>query len=332
MPQILVPDEIHQDGLARLRDRERYLLDDGALTSENRRERLAIADGMIVRGTRIDRALLDAAPRLRFVCRHGVGYDHVDVPALTERGILLAVTPEANAASVAEHALMLMLASARQLRATDAAVRRGEWRVRGSSQAFDLADRTVLLVGFGRIGIRVARLCTSIGMRVLVFDPYVPGRIVRAQGCVPVAGLAEGLAAADVVSLHCPSNDRTRGMVDASFLAAMRPGAVLVNTARGTLVDEPALEAALRSGPLSAAGLDVLAVEPMAQPVPLLALPNVFLTPHVAASSEQGLRRMAVSAAENVVAFFEGGLDPEALINPEAGGSVGEAQRMVQFP
>ncbi|WP_458097930.1 hydroxyacid dehydrogenase [Roseomonas sp. WA12] len=324
MPHILVPDRIHQDGLGRLRGREGYVLDDGdALTPENRRERLALAEAIIVRGTRVDRSLLDAAPRLRFVCRHGVGYDHVDVSALTERGILLSVTPEANAASVAEHALMLMLASARQLRETDAAVRRGEWRVPGSTQAFDLAGKTVLLVGFGRIGIRVARICAFLGMRVLVFDPFVPGRIVRAQGCAPVTQLTDGLAAADVVSLHCPSNDSTRSMVDAAFLATMRPGAILVNTARGTLVDEDALEAALRSGHLSAAGLDVLEVEPMAAPVPLLALPNVFVTPHVAASSEQGLQRMAVSAAENVIAFFEGGLDLEALINPEAGVATG---------
>jgi D-3-phosphoglycerate dehydrogenase len=319
MPRILVPDPIHADGLALLRATPGYELDaDGPLAEANRAQRLAAADGMIVRGLRVDTALLQAAPRLRFVCRHGVGYDSVDVPALTARGVLLAVTPEANAASVAEHALMLMLATARQLVGFNAGVRRGEWRVPGTSATFDLAGRTVLLLGFGRIGIRVARLCTAFGMRVLVHDPHIRGSTIRAAGCEPVRDRAAGLAAADIVSLHCPSNEQTRRMVDAAFLAQMRAGAVLINTARGTLVDEAALEAALRSGHIAAAALDVLHDEPMREPVPLLQLPNVLLTPHVAASTAQGLHRMGLASAENTIAFFEGRLDPEAMINPEA--------------
>jgi D-3-phosphoglycerate dehydrogenase len=319
MPHIVVPDEIHADGLARLRAEPGFTLDaEGPLTPENRARRLAAADGLVVRGTRVDAALLEAAPRLRFVCRHGVGYDSVDVPALTARGILLGVTPEANAASVAEHALMLMLAAARRLVDFNAGVRRGEWRVRGASATFDLAGRTVLLIGFGRIGIRVARLCAAFGMRVLVHDPYVRGSAIRAAGFEVVQDRDVGLAAAEIVSLHCPSGAETRGMVDVAFLARMRPGAVLINTARGTLVDEAALEAALRSGHLAAAGLDVLHDEPMVAPVPLLSLPNVLLTPHVAASTAQGLHRMALASAENTIAFFAGRLEPDAMINPEA--------------
>jgi len=318
MPRILVPDPIHADGLALLRATPGFELDDGPLTPANRAERLAAADGMIVRGMRVDTALLEAAPRLRFVCRHGVGYDSVDVPALTARGVLLAVTPEANAASVAEHALMLMLATARQLVPFNAGVRRGEWRVPGASATFDLAGRTVLLIGFGRIGIRVARLCHAFGMRVLVHDPHVRGSSIRAAGCEPMRDRDAALAAAEIVSLHCPSNEQTRRMVNADFLARMRQGAVLINTARGTLVDEAALEAALRSGHIAAAALDVLQDEPMRDPVPLLALPNVLLTPHVAASTAQGLQRMGLASAENAIAFFEGRLDVEAMINPEA--------------
>jgi D-3-phosphoglycerate dehydrogenase len=319
MPHVVVPDEIHADGLARLREATGFTLDaEGALTPENLARRLALADAMVVRGTPVDAALLDAAPRLRFVCRHGVGYDSVDVAALTARGILLGVTPEANAASVAEHALMLMLAGARRLVDFNAGVRRGEWRVRGSSPTFDLAGRTVLLIGFGRIGIRVARLCAAFGMRVLVHDPYVRGSVIRAAGHEVVRDRDEGIAMADIVSLHCPSDTQTRGMVDAAFLGRMRRGAVLINTARGTLVDEAALEAALRSGQLAAAGLDVLHDEPMMAPVPLLSMPNVLLTPHVAASTAQGLHRMALASAENTIAFFAGELDPDAMINPEA--------------
>jgi D-3-phosphoglycerate dehydrogenase len=313
MRHVLVVDPIHADGIALLRAAEGIAFDIGATP-----ETLARAEAMIVRGTRVDQKLLDAAPRLGFVCRHGVGYDSVDVPALTARGVLLGVTPEANAASVAEHAMMLMLALARQLVHYNAGVRRGEWRVQGASATFDLAGKTVLLLGFGRIGGRVARLCLAFGLRVLVYDPFVPRNTIRGAGCLPVRVLEEGLAEADIVSLHLPSSDATRGMVDAGFLAAMRKGALLVNTARGTLVNEAALEAALRSGHLAGAGLDVLAEEPMKAPVPLLSLPSVLLTPHVAASTEQGLRRMAISAAENALGFLAGTLDPDCVINPEA--------------
>ncbi|MBI0435066.1 hydroxyacid dehydrogenase [Roseomonas sp. KE0001] len=317
--KVLVPDPIHADGLALLRAEPGVLLltpeelPPAALEAE-----LAEAEAMIVRGLTVDQALLDRAPRLRFVCRHGVGYDNVDVPALTARGVLLSVTPEANAGSVAEHTLMLMLTLARQVVAFNAGVRRGEWRVPGQSQTFDLAGRSVLILGFGRIGTRVARLCAAFGLRVLVHDPFIPANTIRGLGYEPARDRAAALAEADIVTLHCPSNAETRGMVDAGFLAAMKPGAQLINAARGTLVDEAALEAALRSGRIGGAGLDVVAVEPMPAPIPLLSLPNVVMTPHVAASTAQGLQRMATAAARNVIDFLAGAPDPDAMINPEA--------------
>lgn len=317
--KVLVPDPIHADGLALLRAEPGLLLltpeelPPAALEAE-----LAEAEAMIVRGLTVDQALLDRAPRLRFVCRHGVGYDNVDVPALTARGVLLSVTPEANASSVAEHTLMLMLTLARQVVAFNAGVRRGEWRVPGQSQTFDLAGRSVLILGFGRIGTRVARLCAAFGLRVLVHDPFIPANTIRGLGYEPARDRAAALAEADIVTLHCPSNTETRGMVDAGFLAAMKPGALLINAARGTLVEEAALEAALRSGRIGGAGLDVVAVEPMPAPIPLLSLPNVVMTPHVAASTAQGLQRMATAAARNVIDFLAGTPDPDAMINPEA--------------
>ncbi|HWL83886.1 MAG TPA: hydroxyacid dehydrogenase [Roseomonas sp.] len=322
MPEILVISPIHQDGLARLQAEPGItLIPPSEVTPASLPGQLARADGIIVRGTRVDRALLEQAPRLRFVCRHGVGYDNVDVAALTERGITLAITPEANAASVAEHALMLMLALSRQVVHFNAGVRRGDWVVPSSSPTQDLAGRAVLLLGFGRIGTRVARLCAAFGMRVLVHDPFIPANTIRGLGYEPAPDLSAALAEAEIVSLHCPSNAATRGMVGVAFLAAMRPRALLVNTARGTLVDEAALEAALRSGHLAGAGLDVVAVEPMAAAIPLLSLDSVIVTPHVAASTAQGLRRMALASAENTIHFFGGTLTTDCIVNPEAGGT-----------
>jgi len=318
MPHIVVADPIHPDGIQRLLDAPGVTLDhpgDGVATGLL--DRLREAEGLIVRGTVVDAALVAQAPKLKVVVRHGVGYDLVDVPALTARGIALMITPEANAASVAEHALMLMLSVARRVLPVDAGVRRGEWRVKGQSATFELGGRRVLILGFGRIGTRVARLCAAFGMRVGVHDPFIPAGTIRGAGYEVVKDRDAGLAAADIVTLHLPASDATRGMVDAAFLAAMKPGAVLINTARGTLVDEAALDAALRSGHLSGAGIDVLRVEPMQEAGPLLSHENLVVTPHVAASTAEGLQRMSWDSAGNVLAYLAGEPDTDAVVNRE---------------
>ena len=319
MPHIVVADPIHPEGIERLLKAPGVTVDHpGNAANEPLAERLRRADGLIVRGTRVDEALIANAGKLRVVCRHGVGYDLVDVAALTKRGIALMITPEANAASVAEHALMLMLTLARNTVQVAAAVRRGEWRVQGQSSTFELGGRQVLVVGFGRIGTRVARLCTAFGMRVAVHDPYMPAGTIRGAGYEAAVDRDAGLAKADIVTVHVPANEKTRGMVNAAFLSRMKAGSVLINTARGTLVDESALEAALRSGHLAAAGLDVLSVEPLTKPLSMLALENLVVTPHVAASTTEGLHRMAWDSAGNVLDFLAGGrFDRDAVINKE---------------
>src|SRR5918998_676413 len=257
------------------------------------------------------------APVLPIVARHGVGYDAVDVPALTARGIPLTVTPDANAVSVAEHAMALLLSVARRVKDYDAATRALDWGPREALPTFDLAGRTLLVVGFGRIGARTARLAAAFGMRVLAYDPYVPGNTIKGAGFTPAKTLAAGLAEADAVTLHCPSNEETRRLVGREFIVAMKRGAVLVNTARGTLVDEEALAAGLRSGQVAAAGLDVFWEEPLKADMPLRDLPNVVMTPHSAAATAESVRRMSLSCADSVIAAFEGRLDPDVVINKE---------------
>jgi D-3-phosphoglycerate dehydrogenase / 2-oxoglutarate reductase len=318
MPHVVCLRPVHPDALALLRGSPGVTVE--VLDPVNEVTIAAAmpkAEAVIVRATRIDRAFLAHAPNLRIVARHGVGYDAVDVPALTERGIPLTVTPDANAVSVAEHAMMLMLSIARGTAPYDAKVRALEWSAPPVPATFDLNGRTVLVVGFGRIGGRVARLCQAFGMEVLVRDPFIPQNTIKGAGFAPVKDLHAGLARADVVTIHMPSNEETRGMVNGEFLASMKRGAVLVNTARGTLVDEAALAGALTSGHLSAAGLDVFREEPATADNPLLGLPNVVLTPHSAAATEQGMRRMALSCAESILALFEGRLDPDVVINQE---------------
>jgi D-3-phosphoglycerate dehydrogenase len=318
MPHILCLRPIHPEAIARMRAAPGTtveILD--PINAQTMAEALPRAEALIVRLTPITRQVIEQAPKLRIVARHGVGYDAVDVPALTERGIPLTITPEANAGSVAEHALMLMLSVARRVTGYDANMRKPLWGAQPDLPTFDLAGRTVLLVGFGRIGSRVAKLCAAFGMWVMVRDPAVPSNTIRGLGYLPLRSIEEGLAEADIVSLHCPSNEATRGMVDAQFLAGMKKGAVLVNTARGTLVQEAALEAALRSGHLAAAGLDVFWSEPVEAPIPLLAAPNLILTPHTAAGTAEGMHRMALSCADSVLACFAGALDPDVVVNRE---------------
>ena len=318
MPHVVCLRPVHPEALALLRAREGVTVEVlDPVNEETIAASIPKAEAVIVRATPINRAFLAHAANLRIVARHGVGYDAVDVPALTERGIPLTVTPDANAVSVAEHAMMLLLNLARQTRFYDAATRELRWSNPPVPATFDLAGRTILVMGFGRIGGRVARLAAAFGMNVLVRDPFIPQNTIKGAGFRPVKDLAAGLAEADVVTIHLPSNEKTRGTVNGEFLAGMKRGAVLVNTARGTLVDEAALAGALTSGHLSAAGLDVFWEEPARADNPLLRLPNVICTPHTAAATDQSLRRMALSCAESILQVFDGKLDPDVVINQE---------------
>jgi D-3-phosphoglycerate dehydrogenase len=258
-------------------------------------------------------------PALRVVSKHGVGVDNIDVEACTRRGIPVYVTPGANAQSVAELTIALLGAAARKVAWMDREIRAGRWpRVQDGVQ---LAGRTLGLVGYGQVGQRVARIARAIGMEVRVFDPalLVPGSPhAAASGIIVVRSLAELLPVSQVLSLHVPLTSQTRGLIDAAALNLLPPGAILINTARGEVVDEPALVEALRSGRLHAAGLDATADEPIRSDSPLLSLPTVILTPHVGGSTAAALADMARGAANNVIGFLAGEPpDPSACVNPQ---------------
>ncbi|MCB4822011.1 hydroxyacid dehydrogenase [Roseicella aerolata] len=318
MPHVVCLRSVHEEALEKLRSAPGVTVEVlDPVNAETIAAAMPKAEAVIVRATRIDRDFLKHAPNLRIVARHGVGYDAVDVPALTERGIPLTVTPDANAVSVAEHAMMLMLNIARGTAQYDAKLRALTWITPPVPHTFDLAGSTVMVMGFGRIGGRVARLCAAFGMNVLVRDPYVPQNTIKGAGFTPVKDLQAALAEADIVTIHLPSSAETRGMINGEFIAGMKRGAVLINTARGTLVEEKALAGALTSGHLAAAGLDVFWEEPVTADNPLLRLPNVVLTPHSAAATEQSFRRMGLSCADSILACFGNRLDEDVVINKE---------------
>jgi D-3-phosphoglycerate dehydrogenase / 2-oxoglutarate reductase len=262
-------------------------------------------------------AELQAAPSLRVVARHGVGYDSVDVAALTQHNVPLMVTGIANSPSVAEEALFFMLELAKRGGPMHAMVRDGRWTERLSHLPIDLFGKTLLVIGFGRVGTRIARFCLALGMTVLVYDPYVKPEAIGAAGCTPATGLDAALPRADFVTIHCPKTEETRGMFDAARLARMKRPAYLVNTARGGIVDETALHAALSSGALAGAGLDVFDREPPSPDNPLLGLPNVVLAPHMAGVTKESFDRMAVAVATNLVEMLDGRPNLDHVVNKE---------------
>jgi D-3-phosphoglycerate dehydrogenase len=279
---------------------------------------LAGADAVIAGGRlKYDAAMMDRAPGLRAVCRSGIGYDNVDVAAATARGVAVCNAPDAPTVSTAEHAVALMLAAAKDLKRTEAATRRGgKADFFGEYRGLELAGLVLGLVGLGRIGSRVARVALALEMAVTAYDPWAaPGR-AAGLGIDLAPSLNALFAAADVVSLHLPLTPETRHLINAESLARMKRGVVLVNAARGGLVDERALLAALESGHVRAAGLDVFEVEPPAVDNPLLHRDDVVFTPHVAAGTAAGKARLWSSALSQAVMVLKGERPPH-LVNPE---------------
>ncbi len=275
---------------------------------------LAEADALIVRSaTRVSADLLQHAPKLRVVGRAGVGVDNIDTEAATLRGVLVMNTPGGNSVSVAEHTMALLLSLARSVPQLNAALHDGRWE-KSAAAGIELRGKMLGLIGLGRVGFEVARRARAFEMRVAAHDPFVAADIAREAG-VEVLPLADLLARADFVSLHTALSPATERIINAATLAQMKRGARLINTARGELVDETALSAALRSGQLSGAALDVFATEPPRDSL-LPSLPNVIATPHVAGSTQEAQEEVGVLIAQQVREYLQSGVIRNAVNLP----------------
>jgi len=316
--KVLLFQPMHDAGLALLRERDDVQFAVASATSEETLIReVRDAHAIIARSTPVTRAIIDAAGDLCVMSRHGVGYDSVDVARLTERGIPLTIAIHGNALSVAEHTLYLILALAKRGFSFDEAVGRGDFDIRDSLRGADIAGKSLLIIGFGRIGSRVARLAQAFGMKVFAYDPYIDQSSIDSAGCTPVDDYFSALASMDVITLHCPLTEETRDMIGERELDAMKPSAYLVNCARGGVIDERALYVALKNKDIAGAGLDVFVSEPLPAGEPLLALDNLITSPHVAGVTLEASIRMATGAARNVLAAFDGTLDPAVVVNAE---------------
>ena len=273
--------------------------------------------GVALGATRFGEPELEASLDMKVVTRIGVGFDAVDVPALSRRKVPLMVAGTANSPSVAEQALFMMLMLAKRAVEMHSNVKDGKWASRLGMLPYDLYGKTVLIIGFGRIGTRTAKRCLAMEMNVLIYDPYKPAAEIKAAGCEPVSDLDAALPRADFVSIHCPKNPETVGMFNAARLGRMKPTAYLINTARGGIVDEPALYDALSSGKLAGAGLDVFEQEPPPSGHSLFGLPNVIMAPHVAGVTVEAVDRMSEQTARNILSALDGQPLRQNVINPD---------------
>lgn len=316
MPHLLIAGKLHPAGLALLEGRDGYTHDYVEEVSEpSYAPLIGEADALLIRTQPLSLATIALAPRLKIVSRHGVGYDAVDVASLNKRRIPLCIVDDVNSLSVAEHAMMLILASAKRLVRADRAVRAGPWGWRNALEAAEISNKNLLIIGYGRAGRQLARMAQGFNMQTRAFDPFLVKQRWPGGPAIPVASLADGIAWADVISVHVPKAGRP--ILGAEEFTQMKPGVIIVNTARGGIVDEGALRAALTEGQVGAAGLDVFDDEPPAKDHPLLAFDQIVLTPHIAGLTQQAAERMAVSCVQNVLDFFAGRLNPDLIVNKD---------------
>ena len=312
--KIIVADKISERGIALLKETGWIIVLPAAtaLAAE-----IADADGLVVRSaTKVNRELLEKAPKLRVIGRAGVGVDNVDMEAATNRGVLVMNTPGGNAVSVAEHTFALMLALARSVASSNTAIQAGRWEK--SSSGVELRGKTLGLIGLGRVGIEVAKRARVFGMDVIAYDPYVTQAAAR-EVEVELLPLEDVLKRADVISLHTALSPATEKMINAAAIAQMKKGARLVNCARGELIDEVALAEALKSGQLAGAAVDTFAKEPP-KDSPLIGLPNVIATPHIAGSTAEAQEQVGTLIAQQVRDYLAEGLIRNAVNMPALSG------------
>lgn len=314
-PLVVLAGLIHPDGKALLEKEARVVVCDDE-TEAGLVKTAAEAHGILFRiRPRCTESLVAACPRLKVVGRHGVGLDTVDIPAATRLGVAVVHAPGSNSQAVAEHALMLMLVAVKRTLAIDREMRSGQWGANRGGNT-ELGGKTLGIVGVGNVGRCVAKFAGAIGMRVLGYDKYVPDDEVQRRGAQPVRSLEELLPQVDVLTCHTPLTPETRHMINEKTIALMKPSAIFINTSRGPVQDERALFEALTRGKLAGAGLDVWEEEPTSRDNPILNLPNVVCSSHMAGVTREATRQAAMQVSGEMLRVLRGER-PDVLVNPD---------------
>ncbi len=273
-------------------------------------------EGVIVRYNIFNRELIEKAPNLKVIARHGIGVELIDLKAANEHGVMVVNTPDAATVSVAEHVVLMALMLSKKILTADAAIRQGNYAIKDIYQPDDVEGKTLGLVGFGRIGREVAKRCRGLDMQVKAYDPYLKAEQVEALGVSMVRTLEELLETADIVSLHTPLTEDTRHLIGEQELNRMKPSAFLINCSRGAVVDEAALVKALKCKKIAGAGLDVFEQEPPSEDNPLFSMENVVVSPHSSSLTQNGKIKMAVGAVEQLLQVLRGEI-PAHIVNKE---------------
>ena len=319
--KVLVADRLSDAGVAALAAKAEVDVRTG-LTKPDLLDAIGDYDAVVIRSaTTIDADVIAKADNLKVIARAGIGLDNVDVEAATNRGVIVCNAPQSNVISAAEHTVALLLSLARQIPAADASLRKGEWK-RSSFEGVELHGKTLGVVGLGRVGVLVAQRCSAFGMKLVAYDPYVSTERAARMGVELVSTVADLCALADVITVHLPKTPDTVGIVGEAELRSMHDRALVVNTARGGIVDENALHKALNEGWIGGAALDVFSTEPMTDS-PLFGLPNVVVTPHLGASTSEAQDKAGTMVAESVFLALDGDFVPSA-VNVQIGGGISE--------
>ena len=303
--KFVITQALCKEGMALLTDvEEQYVANNP--DPKNYMEQMQTADALIMRLAVCDKSVIDGSPNLKVIGRTGIGYDTIDIQAATARGIPVVVTPGANNRSVAEHAVAMIFNLSKNIVEAHNEMRAGNWEIRNSGKGFELEGKTVGIIGLGPIGRETAKICLGVGLKVLAYDPFFTRKQIEVLGVEYCGDLDELLKTADIVSVHMPLVDATRNLIAKRELALMKKTAILINCSRGGIVNEANLVTALKKGMIAGAGLDVFCDEPPKADDPLLACPNLVLSPHTAAQTREAVINMAQMCVNGCLAICQG--------------------------
>ena len=314
--KIAIIEEIHKDGVELLDKHPNFeyeLISD--VSEKNIIEKLPNFDACTLRVSKLNEKILKHCPKLKAISRHGVGYDNVDLNYIKNNKISLLITATANAVAVAEHVLSMFLSLSKSIIRYDEEVRTGNFKKNANKiTTFELLNKNILIAGFGRIGKKLISRCLAFGTKVYIYDPYIDEQIIKEHGGIKVSSIEEGLKIADYVSLHMPLTNETKDLLNYDVFKKMKKNSILVNTARGGIINEYDLDRALNEGLIFGAGLDVFSNEPVENNNPLLKNKNIILSPHSATFTDECTSRMSIETTKNIIDFFENTLDKSMIV------------------
>jgi len=315
--KILVIQPIHKEGIKLLENNLNYefeIVEDTSI--ENLKSKIINCDGVAIRTAKFPAEIINLGKKLKIISRHGVGYDNIDLNSTKEKNITIAITATANAVAVAEHVMFMLLSLSKRKNMYDDIVKSGKFSERNKlPKTFEIWNKNFLIMGFGRIGQKLIKRCLGFEMNVFVYDPFVSKEKIESFGGKKVEKLFDVVKSMDVISLHMPLNDKTRNIIDYNILKTMKKNCIIINAARGGIVNEVDLNRALNENLIFGAGIDVFDTEPPLKNNPLLNNDKVFLSPHTAAFTEECMIRMGKETIQNIIDFFDKKLEKSKIIN-----------------